>query len=242
MALTFFWRCESETFDGTHDFVAPGGDSTPTAVSGPAINGTAALVGSNGIQIAAAGATYQFDTTTAVFDRLVGAVGFLLRPITLVTDAQIIQIRGTTIADQYFLRMAGADELIFGVGDPDLAVGAVTTTVDLATSTIYGVIGRWDHGNSLLRIEVYSTPLTTPTLIQGVTHSSGYTAPTGLVDTNRFRMGDVGGLGMAMHLDNIFVADAYAEPIEDNFAIASYTDYGAEPPENIHPVTACYPV
>lgn len=227
MALTFFWRCEGTTLSGTDDYVESGGDTTPTAGGSPSIAAGGAFVGTNGI-IATVGTNYRFDTTTAVFDRTVGSFGMLFRANTWYNGARVIMIRGSAAANQYSIELTGAGEIVAKVGDPDGAtVDAATTTASLATDTDYGVIMRWDQPNSLLRIEVYSDPLGTPTLIQGVTNSSGFTAPADLVAGDRFRIGENSGGGGSFDIDNIFVSKVYAEPIEDNFGITSYTEYGS---------------
>ncbi len=226
MALTFFWRCEGTTLRGTDDYVESGGDTTPTAGGTPSIAAGGAIVGSNGI-IAGTGANYRFDTTTAVFDPTVGSFGMLFRINTFNNSARPLMIRGTTAANQYSLQLVGADEIKFMVGNPDGSnVSATTTSANLVVDTDYGIVCRWDQPNSHLVIELYSTPLGTPALLQSV-DAGAFTAPTELAAADRFRLGENGGVGGSFDIDNVFVSKTYAEPIESNFAITSYTSYNS---------------
>lgn len=226
-APTFFWRMESTTLSSGIDYVESGGDTTPTAGGAPALNATGAMVGTNGL-VASAGQNYRFDTSTTVFDRNVGSYAMLLRVTTWSSLARIVMIRGASAADQYSINLSGTDEITFIAGDPDGSnVAATTTAANLATNTIYGVIARWDQPNSLLRIEVYSDPLGTPTLIQGVSNTSGFTAPSALATADRFRVGENGGSGGAVHMDNVFVSKTYAEPFENNFGITDIDNFSS---------------
>jgi hypothetical protein len=235
MALTFFWRCESTTLSGTDDYVQSGGDTTPTAGGTPSIAAGGAFVGTNGI-IAAAGQNYRFDTGTAVFDPNVGAFGMLFRINTFNNQARPLMIRGATAANQYSLQLVGTDEIKFMVGDPDGSnVAATTTAANLALDTDYGLVCRWDQPNSHLVIEVYSDPLGTPTLLQSV-DAGAFTAPTELAAADRFRIGENSGVGGSFDIDNIFVSKTYAEPIESNFAITSYTAYSAGGASRVNPL------
>ena len=224
MALTFFWRCEGTTLDATHDFSA--GDTTAESAFTPSIGSAAGMVGTNGIVVDSFGDQYVFDTTSGLANRLVGSMGLLFRYSSWAGSSVIFKVVGSSSAYQYGIMLAGSDEVRFYVGDPEGSnVSVVTTAANLASGTIYGIIGRWDQANSLLRIEVYSDPLGTPTLIEGVTNSSGFTAPADLVAEGGMRLGDASGLAGAWHIDNVFISDTYAEPIESNFDITSYTLY-----------------
>ena len=226
MALTFFWRCEGTTLSGTDDYVESGGDSTPTAGGTPSIAAGGAIVGTNGI-IAGTGSNYRFDTGTAVFDPTVGSFGMLFRINTFNNQARPLMIRGATAANQYSLQLSGTSEISFIVGDPDgTHVAATTTSAGLVTDTDYGLVCRWDQANSHLVIEVYSDPTGTPTLLDSV-DAGAFTAPTELAAGDRFRLGENGGVAGSFDIDNVFVSKVYAEPIEDNFGITSFTQYGA---------------
>lgn len=227
MALTWFWRAEGTTLDATHDFA--NGTSTVTLNSAASISATAALVGSNGLWCNGLSHQGQIDSTTTVFDTATGAIGFLFRATAWGGGTVICNV-GTGGANQYgfvVVGSSGSGNLRFYAGDPEgTNVSATTTVSNLAQAVTYGVIGRWDHAANTLRIEVYSTPTGTPTLVEGVSNTSGYTQPTSITTATGFRLGDGSGLGFTGYFDNVFVSKTYAEPIENNFGITSYTSYG----------------
>lgn len=231
MALTFFWRCESGTFSAGVDSSA--GDSTPTNSGSPTYDAAANCgVGTNGLLIDASSEQVRFDTSTSLFSTTVGAIGFLFRrTVALSNGFRPLQIRGNSAGNQYSLQFVSSDEIEFIVGDPDGSpVKATTTAVNLASNTVYGIVCRWDQPNSLLRIEIYTLSGATATLVQGITNSSGFTAPTELAAADRFRLGDVGGTGVsggALHIKNVFVGNTYAEPIQNNFTITDVDNYVA---------------
>lgn len=227
MALSWFWRAEGTTLDGTHDFA--NGTGTVTLNASASISATAALVGSNGLWANGVSQQGRIDSTTTVFDTATGAIGFLFRATAWAGGTLIVNV-GTGGSNQYGFTLSGSSgsgNISFYCGDPEgTNVSAVTTVGNLAQAVTYGVIGRWDHGANTLRIEVYSTPTGTPSLVQGVSNTGGYTQPSGLATSEGFRLGDGSGLGFTGYFDNIFVSKVYAEPIESNFSITSYTAYG----------------
>jgi hypothetical protein len=223
MAVTFFWRCEGTTLDATHDFSA--GDTSAAANATPSISATAALVGSNGILCDSAGDRYNF-APTSIIDPAEGAVAMLFRfPSAVPNDDVFFLARGSASAnDNINLQITGTDEITLTIRNA--ASGAVTlatTAANITAGTTYGVVARWDQPNSSRRLEVYDA---TGTLIQAVQDlATGFTAPAALDAADGLRFGDSsGGLGTC-YLDNCFVADAYAEPLEDNLLITSWTEY-----------------
>lgn len=225
--LTFFWRCESTELDETHDLASDAGDASLNFSA--TLSETAALVGESGLWANGAAQHASFDSTHTIFDPGEGAIGFLLY-VTAWAGGTAICIFGADNTNQYGVRLLGLNEsgnIAFFVGDPDSPTAeAVTTIGSLGAGVLYGVVGRWNHAEDTLRIEVYSDPLGTPTLIQGVSNTNGYTAPSSLVGESRFRIGDQSGTGFTAYYDNIFASQDFDEPIEDNFGITSYTEYG----------------
>lgn len=227
MALSWFWRAEGTTLDATHDFA--NGSGTVTLASSATISGTAALVGSNGLLCNGSAQHAEIESTTTNFSTSTGVIGFLFRATAWAGSTVICNV-GSGGANQYGFTLVGSSgsgNLRFYCGDPEGTNVSTTTTVgNLAQGVTYGIIGRWDHAANTLRIEVYSTPTGTPTLIEGVSNTSGYTEPSSLSGASGFRLGDTSGLGFTGYFDNIFVSKVYAEPIESNFSITSYTNYG----------------
>lgn len=226
-ALTWFWRAEGTTLDGTHDLA--NGSGTVTLNAAASISATAALVGSNGLWANGSAHQAQIDSTTAMFSAGEGAIGFLVRATAWVGGTVIMSV-GSAFNQQYGAKLGGSSgtgNVYCYVGDPDgPSAQAATTVGNLAANVTYGVICRWNHAANTLRVEVYSTPTGTPSLIEGVSNTGGYTQPTSLNATNGFRLGDMSGLGFTGYFDNVFVSKTYAEPIESNFSITSYTGYG----------------
>lgn len=227
MALKFFWRCEGTTLDGTHDYSI--GDTTATANGTPTISATAARIGSNGVLIDAS-EWYEFDTPDTIVNRLTGSAAFWFQcPTAFPSSGQVIGFysRGATFENSISVRMSGTDELNLRI---DSTTGPVeqsllTTAANIAVGNWYFVVVRWDQPNNDRCIEVYDT---SGTLIQKVEDTStAYTAPTELNDSGGgLRYGNVSGSTNTLYIDNVFVADSYAEPLQDYLTITSYVGYG----------------
>ena len=77
MALTFYWRCEGTTLDGTHDYSA--GATTMTAIGGgESISATAAKIGSNGV-LNTDGADYYYCSPASIVTANEGSFGWWLQ-------------------------------------------------------------------------------------------------------------------------------------------------------------------
>lgn len=226
MALTFFWRCEGTTLDGTHDFTA--GGNTATANNSPAISATAARIGSNGLLFDGVSERYDFNPAS-IWNRLVGSAAFSFQfPTALATTGQpFFLCRGSASFDDTIqVQIVSTNELRLIVRDATAgAVNLDTTSVDLAAGNWYGVVIRWDQPNNRRKIEVYNS---SNALIQAVEDTStAFTAPASLDASNGFRIGDSGGSVGTVWVDNVFVADTYGEPLENNLTITSYTGYSS---------------
>ena len=224
MGLSFFWRLEGTTLDGTHDFVASGADGSATANAGASLDAAAARIGSTGgLYSASSSDQHRFDIAAELIDRLVGSIALSVRMDTAPTGFQaILALYG---ADGNFVIELGADEVrasvnLEGTGETQLT----TDGASLVEDEWYGIVFRWDHANDLRRIEVYDD---TDTLITFAESTAAWTAPANLVNSSGFRLGNVSGTDSLVHIDNVFIADAYDEPLEDNFQITSYTEYDA---------------
>lgn len=230
MAITFFWRCEGATLSGTDDL--PGADTSATANGAVAINGTAALVGSNGIQSATSGEHYRLDAEAAVIDPLAGSLAFWFRVQTWVQNAILIYLGGTSGSNSIHIALAGN-------GAPtrnlrlriETATGPTAINLDLAGSlvelnTTYFATASWDNAANDRRVRLYDS---SGTLLDSTEDTStSYTAPTELVATDKLRIGEAGGFASAFYIDNVFIGKAYADAdtFLTNRSITSYTQYG----------------
>ena len=225
MALTFFWRCEGATLTAGVDYSA--GDTTATAANSATIDAAAARYGTNGVLTAAtATSRYGFDPTSIV-NKAVGAVGFSFRfPSSLPPAANSYGVRienaaasdtlGTEISSTYVRLRATKN----GVGS-----AYATATYSPSTATWYGVVFRWDFANDRMACELYDA--SGNLLASG--ENTGATVSDYEIDaltTYGLRVGNSTGAGtIVMHVDNVFVADAYDEPIQNNFGISDIDDY-----------------
>lgn len=225
MALTFFWRCESATLDGTDDYTA-GTDTTGTANASVAINATAALVGSNGIQVTGASDHYRFDSENAVTNPSVGSVGFWVRVTSWAAPSSLITVLGNPTSNSMVLEntgSAGAGNFILSFNATD----TLTTTYGALDAGItYFVTFSWNQPASDRRIRIYSSAGSL--LHETEDTSTAFTAPANLANTDRMRFGEASGAALAMYMDNIFIGDAYADAdaFLTNRSITSYTAYG----------------
>lgn len=219
MALTFYWRCEGTTLTAD-DYSA--GDTTATASGAPAINATAALVGSNGIQIDAAAEGYDFDTAS-IIGTGEGSIGFKMRIQTWADAAGFFYVRGASYTDSMLVGMTSTDELFFRINEDTDPISISTTAANLSTGTTYFVTASWLDGTGF-RLRVYNDG--TGTLIEEVT-GGDFVAPADF--DNPFRWGEATGVGTpAYYLDNVFIGSAYgdADAFLTNRNITSYSQYG----------------
>ena len=235
MALRFFWRCEGTTLDGTHDYSAS--DTTATANGSVSIDAAAARVGSNGILVAAGGQHYRFDNTTIGNDLTTeGSMAFSFRvtanPAGLSDFG--VKLRGAGSNDYFQTRIVNsytgnAGQIRFVTKSSDTGGTEVSLTPSSAGNALedavwYGVVVRWDQVASLRRLEIYDVD---GVLIEAVDNTSGFVAPISFTSTTGIRIGEDSGFAVTAHIDNVFIADAYDEPLEDFLDITSYTEYGA---------------
>lgn len=162
MAITFFWRCEGTTLDGTHDYSA--GDTTATA-SNSTISATAARLGTNGVlspgaflsnmQFSPASIIANYDNPAA----LVGSVGFSVYFVTAVQGNQLtlgFRASGASTNDAIAVETATSAEMTLVIRDDTGNVSRITTTAaNMAAGTWYGVVARWDIANDKRAIEIY---------------------------------------------------------------------------------------
>lgn len=231
MALNFFWRCEGLTLDGTHDETL--GDSTAFAQGPTTLSNTAVRVGTNGILCQAVGvdANMRFDITSLASPTL-GAVGFWHRWVTQIpNDSSFMVLRNSTQNSAIRMVCTGGQgsNIDFEV-DPEASGAQILTTTGgvLNADTWYFSIVRWDQPNNKRRIEIFDTNMVLLDLKED--HVNAYTAPDtfGTYATG-IRLGVVGAITQDMYVDNFFIADSYAEPIQNNATITSFTAYNSTP-------------
>lgn len=226
-SVNFFWRAEGTTLDGTDDFSA--GDITATIGGTAAINTDAAFIGTNGLDIPSSSDYALFSISSGdLLDVDTGAIALWFRlnvfgGATLFTATQIAQPShnitiwpsGTDDATgreiSFRIRRAGAINLTL-----------TTTDADLALNTWYFLVARFDEPNNDRRIEIYNDDGSLRTAREDL--DTNFDQP-GTLD--QMQIGDGSGGSGDLHLDNIFIADDYNEPLEDKMNITSWTEYEA---------------
>ena len=227
MALTFFWRCEGTTLDATDDYYGAS-DNTATAAGTPAINATAALIGSNGLQVDGASDHYQFNNQTnpTVFSSA-GSVGFWIRWQAYTTGATHFYVRATT-SDTQSLRLStlGTNRLRFQIRNDASSHSLDMATMTIANATTYFCTASWDIAADLSRVRMYDSG---GTLIEEATSTDDLAAaqPAALDSTSGVRFGEMDGVASTCYIDNIFIGSAYADAdtFLTNRSITSYTGY-----------------
>ena len=226
-AITFFWRAEGTTLDGTADYSA--GDTTATASGTPAINATAAIIGSNGIQVDSSADRYRF-TNTSIITAAAGSVGFYINWQTFsAAGATWFYAQGVSFNDYVQVRGINTDELRLSIKNtvPGATVNLDTTAVNITTGSNYFVTISWDDAADLRRICVYNSG---GTLVEACTVSSAaFDAPVDLTGTDNLEFGEANGFSTAYYLDNLFVGSAYADAdtFYCNRNITTYASYAA---------------
>lgn len=231
--LTFFWRVEGTTLSGTDDYTA--GADTSATLTTATIDGTAALVGLNGLNVGAASARADFNSETAVVDRTVGSIGFHLN-IQTFGATRLAQARGTNSSNQLTVQMLGTDtatgrEIRLSIQDQTAGTANLDTTAfDMATATHYFVTASWDQPNNKRRIRLYTVSGSTCTLSQTREDTTtGFTAPTELAFVGAGMVFGSSATSAGYYMDNIFWGKAYDDEatFATNCGITSYTSYSA---------------
>lgn len=224
MSLLFFWRCEGTTLDGTHDFTA--GDTSATANGSATISAVSPLIGSNSILTAGSASHFRFDSGS-IIAAAEGSLSLSFRITTWVANGTLFTIFGSSTDNFIQVLMTGTDELRFQIGSATgpTDISLDTTAANIATGTDYRLIVRWQDSTNSRYIGVFNSSDALISETEDTT--TNWVVPTELSGSDRARFGDTGGALSVFRLDNIAIADDYAEPLEDFFQITSYTDYGA---------------
>lgn len=228
MSITFFWRCEGTTLSGTDDL--PGADTSATAQGSPAINATAALVGSNGIQIDDVFEYYTLNSEDAILNAAAGAVGFWFRAQSFTDDSDLFQFRFNSGSGQDWVGVSMEtttnNHLKFQLRTTGVGITTLDSTHIISVDTTYFVIVKWDNAVSDRRIEIYNS---SGTLLQAdedlatgwVTPSEAYPVTDGMQFGGPSSVANV-------YLDNFFIGTTWADgaTIHTNRGITSYTQFG----------------
>lgn len=225
-SVNFFWRAEDVTLDGTHDFSV--GDTTATLISTADTVPGAAHIGTNGLDIPSSNDSAQFAISSGdLISPGTGAIAFWFRMVTFTGASMFNANINATPNTNITILQNGTDDAtgreillrnrLNGVSNVTL----FTTDADLALNTWYFVVARYDEPNNDRRIEIYNEDGS----LRGTPAedlNTNFDQATGM-DT--LRIGEVGGSSIDVHLDNIFIADDYNEPLEDKMNITSWTEY-----------------
>jgi hypothetical protein len=135
LSLTFFWRMESGTLDGTHDYSA--GDAVSDDF-GVAYNTDAAKSGTNGADYD--GAYHRSDfvdgDTSAVCGETAGTVAGWFRVIDYQDDGYLFNIYEDG-SNLIYCRLDGTDEIRCALNNTSGSNSITTPTADLSTNTWY---------------------------------------------------------------------------------------------------------
>lgn len=231
-ALTFYWRAEGTTLDATDDENVNNPTETAGSYGTPAINSSAGMVGTNGIDISTIGEGYTFQSTATNLTVASGAIGFYFRYSTADPSIVLRLFSNSGSSNDYIrvrLLTSGGNHLQFQIkesGGPSEV--SLDCTGVLSSSTVYFVIFKWDQSASDRRCEIYNASGTLVDSAEDLT--TGWTSPaTSYPVTAGLDFGEGGAGFPAYHLDNIFLATTWddAATIYCNRNITSHSSYAA---------------
>lgn len=223
-AATFFWRAEGTTLDSTHDFSA--GDTTATANGGVSITGTAAKVGSNGILTTNASDWYEFSPTSIATTGQ-GVIGGWIQfktavpgtnqggPIALRNSANSSDV----IAIGYDTNGGNNDLRGFLQRNGGSSLTLTTTACGFVADTWYFVVFRWNISADDRKIECYDSSGNLIDSAEDLSTDLSNVEPTAI---DEMRVGNPATNANPIWVDNVFVSQTYAEPIENFKSITSY--------------------
>lgn len=227
MALLMNWRCEGTALDATHDFSI--GDVSASAINDATIDAAAARLGTNGVRVVAtAGNDARFNFNSAgLFDNVEMALGCWVRfPTTFPVSRTFFVIRDA--AQNNALRLTtlpSGGNFQFEIESNNVNYGAELTGLGAVPDAWYFLLGRFNVAIGI-RAEVYNTA---GSLI-GIGELPGeFDPPTLTADAAGLRVGFPNVGAQEAWLDNVFIANSYYEPIQNNIFNTSYTQYNGAP-------------
>jgi len=233
--LTFFWTCESETFDAVDDYSA--GDSTPTAFSNATVNSDVVFVGSNSIDTVDDTSYYHLDVTNGdIIDNAEGcmAAAFYIEENWIDAGGVLRAYDVSASGNRYQLTLegdSGSGGLRFTTGNTGWgSVNVVTGPLGLLEGNWYIGVARWDVSNTTIKVEIYDSSGVLLGENEDAAVPSNYFPPAN--DIDRFVIGNEGGGGVVMHLDSVMASSNYDEPLQAYAGITSYLNFGKGSPSD----------
>ncbi|MDO8357281.1 MAG: hypothetical protein Q7U76_12900 [Nitrospirota bacterium] len=228
MAISFYSRLNGLTLSAVDDL--PGTNPVGTLNGAAVINATAALAGSNGLQVLGAGDAFKLDAETAIINPLVGSLGFLFRVQTWAAGATMLRIRGSSYLYNmgiYMIGASGSGNLRLRINEEDASqIDLDGAYAGIQLNTTYYCDASWDQPNNDRRIRLYDASGVSLNVVENT--SVAFTAPVDLTHPNGFSIGEAAGMGTpAIYIDNAFLGKAYADANDflSNRNITSYTQY-----------------
>lgn len=228
--VTWFWRAEGTTLSGTDDKSA--GDTTATANGGVSISATAAKVGSNGILTTDANDYYEFASASISITSQGAAGGWIQFKTALPGSSNNHPLRladsgastnglniGTNTGNDARFRMSRT-----GSSDIDLSA----TNCNFALDTWYFIIVRWHIANDDRKVECYNSSGTLIDSNEDLTTDLSANEPSA---HDVIRWGG-GSSANPVWIDNLFISQEYAEPIENFMSITSFVPTYTAGPTN----------
>jgi len=207
--ITFWWRCEGETLDGSDDHT-DGGDSTATGNSDAAIDSGLKVVGSNSCDFPSSLDFYAFTDDGGMLPVGSFRLGFYIYATTGADDGGIF--RKYHDADEYFyIRMDGTDDFRVEYKNVSETSQVVTSTNVLPDETwVFVEVAFDDTANTL---EVF---------INGVSKGSDTTSIGAFTTGDGIRIGEYGGITNDIHMDQIIISNDYTRDLNALKDITAY--------------------
>ena len=232
--LTMFWRAEGTTLDeaGNNDYAL--GDATATAQATPAINTTAAKIGTNGIHVNASGEYYWFTLAEDFVGLNGGAVGFWIKWVSFDTAGNTwFSFRGDTFNNRIRGYGHTTDELRMQTQNATPASSDHDTTdVNIATGNWYFVCHAWSDSANTRKLYVWDSAGAAVGSSPFIDTSTNYNGPAELTGASaQMQFGEASNTGgtIEYYLDNIFVGNSADDcpTFHTNRDITAYSSYSA---------------
>lgn len=232
--LTMFWRAEGTTLDeaGNNDYAL--GDATASAAGTPAINTTAAKIGTNGIHVDASGDYYFFTLAEDFVGLNGGAVAFWIKWVTFSATGNVwFEAKGDTATNYYRGRGHTTDELrLLSNNATPSSSNHDTTDVNITTGNWYFVCHAWSDSANTRKLYVWDSAGAAVGSSPFIDTTTNYNGPAELTGASaRLRFGESSGTGgtVEYYLDNIFVGNSADDcpTFHTNRDITAYSSYSA---------------
>lgn len=205
--ITFWWRCEGTTLDGSDDHTN-GEDSTATLASSAAINTDAVKIGTNGLDCPSADDRAEFtDSTDGMLDPESFRVGMWVYINSWPTNYDGVFVRKDSGAADIYLNYRYTEHTL------RLNYGAVlaTTTATLSLSTWYFVEYAAELSSDTLKIYIDG--------VERASSSASLSTPTA---GGYVRIGEGVGADGDFYIDNVIISN---DITRDLYALRNVTAY-----------------